>query len=180
MRVTFLRILILLLSGAPLTVDAQWLELGASTATFMGQDGNFAMAVDGPGNVYLSGYHTDANGKYYVSKWNGTSWSPLGALNVDNSLRALAVDAGGNVYAAGKFKNPGLNNYYVSRWDGTSWNEIRNDSSYLKANYFINTVAVDAARNVYAAGFFSDGLNWGKGRPYVAKWNGAKWAQLGR
>jgi hypothetical protein len=142
------------------------------------------MAIDPAGNIYVAGHFTDANGKYFVAKWNGTGWSQVGTgsngLNADNMILALTTDAAGNVYAAGMFKNgQPRNNFYVSKWDGTRWQEIRNDSSYLNANAAIRAIAVDAAGNVYAGGSFTYSPSPSVGKCYVAKWDGKKWAELG-
>ena len=54
------------------------------------------------------------------------------------------------------------------------WHEVGGtDSSTF--NWPIRCITTDTNGNLYATGYFSDG----KGYPYVAKWNGSKWSELG-
>ena len=60
--------------------NAQWAELGGvNTSTFNGAIN--CLTKDASGNMYAAGYFTNASGKYYVAKWNGSAWSELGGTN---------------------------------------------------------------------------------------------------
>jgi hypothetical protein len=117
-----------------------------------------ALAVDGRGNLYAGGLFSRAGGvdATSVAKWDGTSWSPLGAgVRVGESagvVNVLALDDRGAVYVAGIFTTAGdvsVNN--IAKWDGTNW-------SALGAGMGDGTVyglAVDRSGNLYAGGYFS-------------------------
>lgn len=96
-------------------------------------------------------------------------------LNIFNgTVFSTAIDAPGNIYAAGGFTNAS-NNRFVAKWNGTIWTELGSGSSSLNANNTILTLATGAAGNVYAAGGF---INT-SGYTYVARWNGNTWSELG-
>jgi hypothetical protein len=59
-----------------------------------------------------------------VARWNGTSWSALGA-GMDSTVNALAVLPNGDLVAGGNFLNAGgtiANN--IARWNSTSWSAL--------------------------------------------------------
>jgi len=173
--------------------DSAWVKLGTLNANGY----IYSLTTDAAGNVYAAGAFTDdqyqASGNLYVAKWDGTTWSKLGANGVarvpntaGSAIYSISVDPSGNVYAAGIFKNAN-NHYYVSKWNGTAWSELGGTNA-LKANYYIHNVVADAAGNVYAAGAFTDSPNYryhngilldSTGYKYVAKWNGSTWSELG-
>ena len=60
-------------------VNAQsWSKLGAGANALKANNYIFSIATDNSGNIYAAGTFTNAAGKYYVAKWNGTNWSKLG------------------------------------------------------------------------------------------------------
>jgi hypothetical protein len=142
---------------------------------------NFAgskMTVDLAGNLYTSVYTIVNNPtKNEVAKWNGTSWSLLGSsstlLNANDQILAIASDAQGNIYAAGKFSdslNPLVGNLYVAKWNGTNLGSLTNSTSYLKGlsrSAGITNILPDAIGNVYIHYYES-----------IYKWNGLNWAIL--
>jgi len=162
------------------TLQAQsWSELGIGSHALNANNYIISICTDKSGNVYASGSFTDTNGYYCVAKWDGVSWSELGALNANGTIWSICADASGNIYAAGSFHD--TNGYsYVAKWDGTVWSQLGADST--TPNFYnsgILTIAIDASCNVYAAGQFSDSLIAYKGHEYVAKWNGTTWNELG-
>ncbi|MEO8110586.1 MAG: T9SS type A sorting domain-containing protein [Ginsengibacter sp.] len=106
----------------------------------------------------------------------GQNWNALNPpLNIFNgTVFSTALDAQGNIYAAGDFTNAG-NNRFVAKWNGTAWAELGSGSSPLNANNTILTLASDAAGHVYTAGGFVNST----GNTYVAMWNGTTWSELG-
>jgi len=139
-----------------------------------GYDKAYALAVDGAGNVYLTGfsegsgtYHDYATAKYdaggaeqWVKRYNNAP------VNGDNDATALAVDGGGNVYVTGSSEGSGTGPDYatvkynaggvqqwVARYDGPSsgW-----DGAYA--------LAVDGAGNVYVTG---ESVGWVTGLDYA-------------
>ena len=173
------------------TGDSAWVPLDTAGFKFNGYI--YSLATDPSGNIYAAGAFTDDTvilsgnhsiyfyGNVFVAKYDGTHWTELGAHGVapvpnvyGTAITSIALDASGNVYAAGQFKD-GSSNYYVSKWDGTAWTELGTGSNALKANNFINTIATDPHGNVYAAGDFTDST----GARYVAMWDGTAWSELG-
>ena len=137
----------------------------------------YSIIPDANGNIYTAGQFTNAAGKFYVAKWNGSDWSEVGTgtgtLNANSNINSLAIDAGGNLYAAGNFRD--VSGYqYVAEWNGSSWNELGTGSAALNANDMINVIAFDAAGRLNAAGMFSDA----NGSYYLAQWLGNSWTEL--
>ena len=155
-------------------VKAQWSEIGGTnTSTF----NNYihCMTTDSIGNVYIAGQFTNANGKYYVAKWNGTSWSELGGTNTstfNGIIYSIIQDTKGNIYVGGSFKNSN-GKQYVAKWNGTTWSELggNNTSTFGSTIWCITTFS----NNIYAAGYFVNTNN----NVYVAKWDGNSWSELG-
>ena len=158
-----------------------WNPLGSSLDNGI-NDGLFAVAVAGNGDVYVGGYFTQVGGVLAnrIAKWNGNAWSALGAganNGANNTVYALAVAGNGDVYAGGAFSTVGgMAAGRVARWNGTAWSALGTGT----ANGVNNTVhALAAAGNgdVYVGGLFTTA--GGVAASNVAKWNGTAWASLG-
>lgn len=150
-----------------------WIKLGPNALHFNGMDGQIlALCVDSSRNVYAAGNFLNSTGHPYVAKWDGNSWTELGAgvdsLNASNTILTLKVDINSNVYAAGYFKNS-AQYYYVAKWDGNIWSDLGGGINSPYSSETINDIELDAAGNVYAAGDF----------PAVLKWDGSSWTELG-
>ena len=167
------------------TGDSAWVPLGTGSNAWYANGYIYSLATDLSGNVYAAGAFTDQQyqntGNLYVAKWNGTSWSKLGANGVSSipnafgsAILSIAVDVSGNIYAAGEFKD-GNSKYYISKWNGTSWSELGTGSNSLNANAYIHNIVTDPSGYIYATGAFTDGA----GYRYVAKWDGNSWSELG-
>ena len=106
----------------------------------------------------------------------GQNWKALNPpLNIFNgTIYASAIDASGNVYAAGGFEDS--SGYeYVAAWNGSRWSELGNGATGLNASGLIYSILTDKLGNVYAAGSFTNT----SGKRYIAKWDGSKWSELG-
>jgi hypothetical protein len=157
-----------------------WTELGSGTNALNANHTINSIVIDANGNVYAAGYFYNTNNIYYVSKWDGTTWAELGtgsnALNANNGgFYSITLDGGGNVYAAGSFKNVSGSSY-VAKWDGNSWSELGGTNGInIGPDNDIFVLSTDIGGNVYAGGEF---INT-NGRRYVSKWNGTFWSELG-
>lgn len=104
-----------------------------------------------------------------VARWNGTSWTPVGAWS-GPAVHALAAfdDGTGTALFAGHDEG-------VSKWDGTNWSPVASSPSAR-----VNALAVfDSGQGteLVAAGTFSQlGAVFLRN---VAAWNGTSWRQLG-
>ncbi len=100
-------------------------------------------------------------------------WFALGT-GMDREVKALAVDASGNLYAGGDFTTAGgVSANRIAKWDGTSWSAL---GSGMNATVY--ALVVDASGNLYAGGYFTTAGGVGN-TTHIAKWNGSSWSALG-
>lgn len=159
-----------------------WSELGTGSNALSANGDIYSICSDPSGNIYAAGHFTSSN-QGYVAKWNGTGWSQLGSgfgATLVQDIMSIASDASGNIYAAGDiaFLSGSSITYEVMKWNGSSWSVLGGTSNGLHANNVINVITVDAAGNVYATGNFTNG-SITTGHPYIAKWNGSSWSEVG-
>jgi len=161
-----------------ITVKAQWIELGINSMNANNLINT--VCVDPQGNVYAAGTFMDSNRNYYVSKWDGTTWSELGAdsnaLNANAMINSICSDYLGNIYAAGYFIDS-TGKEYVAKWNGKSWIELGGTgANALNNDGTIYSICTDVFGNVYTT--TSSVITV----PYsgnIAKWDGNSWTQLG-
>ena len=112
-----------------------------------------AFATDANGNTLSPGPSYNALGKYYIAKWNGSSWSATADMGIykiyGNSPLEICTDKAGNIYAIGDFINA-KGKYYVAKWDGTAWTELASFSQKIMA------ICTDPQGNVYVGGMLTD------------------------
>jgi len=121
------------------------------------------IAVDGSGNVYVTGgsvgsgtYYDYATIKYYSN--GDTAWVRRynGPENFSDSAWAIAVDGSGNVYVTGASDGNGENpdyatiKYYPN--GDTAWVRRYNGSDDYVAYDCANAIAVDGSGDVYVTG----------------------------
>ena len=118
-----------------------------------------------PGKFFVGGNFIRIGGVAvnHVAMWEGGAWSSLGAGQGMNSaptkphsIRTLASDADGNLYAGGAFTIAGgVAANYVAKWDGNAWSPL--GSGITDANQpYIETLAVDGAGVLYVGGSFDE------------------------
>ena len=114
-----------------------------------------------------------AGGPYgsQVSKWDGTSWSPVGA-GLDGPVEALAVFDDGDgpaLYAGGNFTGS------ISKWNGSSWSTV---AGGIVTGDVRALVAFEDGNGgaLYVGGdfFFAGGVSARR----VARWDGTSWSGL--
>ena len=111
---------------------------------------------------------------YYLAKWDGSTWSALGA-EPDGLVYALAV-SGTDLYVGGSFAAVGsLEAYSIAKWDGSAWSALG-----LGMNGTVYALAVSGT-NLYAGGLFSWAGAWVGEVPAnnIARWDGNTWSALG-
>jgi hypothetical protein len=144
-----------------------------------------AIAFDSSGNLYAGGCFTTAGGipANNIAEWNGTTWLALGAgvsgEGIYTSVKALAFDSVGNLYAGGDFTNAGgVSANFIAKWNGSVWTSL---GSGLIGQGFayngVNALVFDISGNLYAGGNFTNA--GGVPANNIAKWNGNTWSTLG-
>jgi hypothetical protein len=143
--------------------DAAWVRRYNGPGNL--DDGATAIAVDGSGNVYVTG-HSYGNGtyddyatiKYYpngdtawIRRYNGPDeYSPY------DDATAIEVDSSGNVYVAGHSVGSWTNyDYAIIKYypnGDTAWVRRYNGQGYPQAIDEANAIAVDGSGNVYVTG----------------------------
>jgi hypothetical protein len=122
------------------------------------------IAVDGPGNVHVTGYYIySGGGKYIVLKYDTDGieqWRrTFSAGSIYPEWAAIGLDDSGNVYVAGN--SLGSESYYdylTLKYDSNGvWQWLRRYHGTAEAGYTIPSIAVDGPGNVYVTG--------GLGRP---------------
>ncbi|ANB19261.1 delta-60 repeat domain-containing protein [Dokdonella koreensis] len=135
----------------------------------------YALAADTAGNVYVGGwfYAIGGQSRTNLAKVSATgtgtadaSWNPA----PDSFVYALAVDAGGAVYAGGQFGMiGGQNRANLAKLAGTGSGAV--DATWDPApDSTVRALTVDGAGNVYAGGQFF--LVGGQARRYIARISG--------
>jgi hypothetical protein len=125
--------------------------------------GGYSIAVDGSGNVYVTGSSIGigTSHDYTTLKYDSSGieqWVDIysGTGNSDDIATALALDEAGNVYITG-YSYGGSSNYYdcvTIKYNATGsrqWVAIYNRSSYY--NDWGNAIAIDDNENVYVTGY---------------------------
>ncbi len=118
--------------------------------------------LDKAGNLYAVGFFKNSSDNYYVAKWNGSSWSEVGTLNINGSIFAITGDANGNLYIGGSFTDAN-GSYYVAKWNGSTWTNI----GYTASSGDILPLCNDAGGYLFAGG-----------DTRVFEWNGSSWSAL--
>lgn len=170
------------------TTDLFAFKLDASGATlwaknFGGSGANligFGIAVDGTGNVYLSGTLSSGNSVSPAMTKVGTtdaialkldssgtlSWGKnYGGTSVNAYARGIAVDSAGDVYLGGYFSGNnlttlsltkrGTTDAFLAKLSSTGSTTWAKNYGGTSANVYGRGVAVDGSGNVYLGGFFS-------------------------
>jgi cell division septation protein DedD len=120
-----------------------------------------AIAVDGLGNVYVTGYSAGSDGTrdYATIKYDASGteqWAARynGPGNADDYANAIAVDGLGNVYVTGGSGPPAVADYLTIKYDASgteqwvaTYNGPENGDDVSKG------VAVDSSGSVYVTGW---------------------------
>ncbi len=127
-------------------------------------DSGQALAVDGGGNVIVTGYSQGSNSSDYTTIMYSDAGLPLwtnlynGVGNGADEAQSVAVDGIGSVYVTGYSYGGGAQDYATVAYSNTGrplwtnrYNGPANSSDYARA------LAVDGIGNVYVTGYSSGG-----------------------
>jgi autotransporter-associated beta strand protein len=193
-------VLALAVSGSDLYVGGGFISTGGGEAYYVAKwsGGNWtplagglngyvtALALMG-GNLYVGGdftYATNAGASAVsvnnIAKWDGSSWSALGAGLLGHSsspvVNALAV-SGDVLYAGGSITNAGGSAATcVAKWNGTAWSPIGFFKIVSTESPVVYALAVSGS-DLYVGGNFTG--PWELGTYDVSKYNGSVWSKLG-
>ncbi len=140
--------------------DTVWVRRYNGTGNYT--DGANAIAVDGSGNVYVTGYSngSSTDDDYATVKYNSVGveqWVARynGPGNYVDEAKSIAVDNTGNVYVTGSSNGSGSNTDYATiKYNSTGaqqWVQRYNG----QGNYYDNAkaIGVDGSGNVYVTGY---------------------------
>lgn len=136
---------------------------------------------DGTGPaLYAAGEFTGVDGvsASRVARWDGSSWSALGA-GTNHPVFDLAVfddGTGPALYAGGMFSSAGgAASSAIARWDGLAWSPV---GGGFGPTGFAWVFALEATgAGLLAGGDFSSA--GGVPASHVARWDGSSWSALG-
>ena len=165
-----------------------WSAVGGSTGA--GMNGSvFTLATfdDGGGEaLYAGGFftHVGTVSAELIAKWDGTSWSSLGAVGSGTtdwvaSLAAYDDGSGEALYAGGNFSSAGgVTAPNIARWNGASWSTVGSPATSPNNTVLALTAFDDgSATALYAGGDFTTA--GGGSAPRIAKWDGTSWSAVG-
>jgi hypothetical protein len=161
-----------------------WTPLGSGLDGY----GKWPMEVfddDGPGphlaSLYVGGYFENAGGMLNrrLAKWDGLSWSSVGAGFDGNDYVSCMVvhddGTGAALYVGGSFLHAGgANAKCIAKWNGTSWSAV---GPPVVVSVVDHLASYDdgTGHHLYAGGGFQIGGTLTR----VARWNGTAWSSLG-
>lgn len=135
-------------------------------------------SVDPAAPLYAGGLFTLMGGvadTVGIAKWvpSTATWSPMGTGISNGEVRALAVDAQGNIYAGGSFTTMGgvTGTTYIAKWNGTTWEAL--GSGLAGGGYGVFSMVIGKDGNLYVGGGFATA--GGKASNGFAIWNGSDW-----
>jgi hypothetical protein len=141
-----------------------------------------ALAVldDGSGGgpaLYAGGYFISATGQVdHVTRWDGQSWVPLGIpeSGPSDTVHAIApFDDGsgsGTAIYAGGFGG-------IFKWDGQTWSKLDDGGMSISVVYAL--CVFDDGGGAGPALYVGGSRNPGTLMPFVARWDGQSWSELG-
>ena len=144
-------------SGAGVTLWANRYDGGLVNS----DDSVAALAVDGNGNVFVTGssYGNDNHYEFGSIKYSGsglTLWTNrYNGPGNSSAAKAAAIDSSGNVVVAGDLSNNGSSDFATIKYSGAGvslWTNLYNSVTGGNSSDRAAAVAVDRSGNVFVAG----------------------------
>ena len=136
---------------------------------------------DGTGlALYAGGDFTEAGGAgaNRIAKWDGRTWSALGAGMNDRVFGVSSFDdgAGSALYAGGRFTEAGgVGADHIAKWDGSTWSPVGGGTNADVQRFLVFDDG--AGRALYVSGRFTQAGELPANG--IARWDGATWSPLG-
>ena len=143
-----------------------------------------SLAVGVDGMVYAGGYFSAAGAvsANSIARWDGQTWSPMGAGFLNGNQGSVATVAtigvnGHRIYAGGLFSVSGANQpIAIAQWDGSNWLPIPGAPQSNRNAPYVSSMLFQGAK-MYIGGIFTSVGN--TPAPGVARWDGQTWSALG-
>jgi trimeric autotransporter adhesin len=164
-------------NGARLS-NTVWTTCGSGTGNDeVGFSDDVYVMITYQGNLYAGGKFGDAGGTtwnpqavYYIAKFNGTNWGPVGG-GMSDRVNEFTIH-NNLLIASGYFTTAGTASAnYIASWNGSYWSALGSGMDYK--------VTALASYNgvLFAGGQFSTA--GGVPATNIAKWNGSSWSSAG-
>lgn len=178
---------------------------GADASANVVTDPGITQIISAGSNIwYVVGCFTNfagVTGADYIAKWDGSTWSRVGAANAINKIVHDAAIYKGKLYIAGEFTDVAgdVAADMVAYWDGASWHPLATSPSGCASNtsglcspkgnsadYAVALhVTTDGSDMLIVGGFFKYGLFSDSpggvlaNSANIAQWDGTAWSSIG-
>ena len=154
-----------------------WVPLGAGLTGTASPSGEVLLTMPN-GDLVVGGRFTAVDGvaANNIARWNGTTWSPLGA-GLNGTVLDLLVQPNGDLIAVGTFLTSGTTNCFrIARWNGATWSPVGSGFNQL-----VKSVTQLPNGDLVVSGDFTGyaGAPIGSSPFGAARWNGSAWSSLG-
>ncbi len=152
-------------------------DAGALTDKLGPTSGGAYAVVKSGDYVYIGGFvfNSDDPKMRFIRRFNVTTstWETVGA-GLNNAVRALALDANGNVYAGGSFTgtadgSSAMNG--LAMWDGSRWSEVGGG-----VDGAVRALTFAESGTLYVGGQFTNA--GGTAANNIAAWDGVFWNSM--
>jgi hypothetical protein len=112
-----------------------------------------------------------------IARWNGATWSAMGAGMNGVVHATCSGSSGGTILAGGLFANADgslVNN--IAEWNGTSWSALNSGTGTLGVNASVNAMVPYGGNFIVGGGFTAAG---GASMSRITQWTGSSWTPLG-
>ena len=147
----------------PLRAQPKYVIQWADTLNNGSDDDANGIAVDGSGNIYVTGYfYNGSNWDCLTVKYDSSGnivWEDTLDNGSSDGAHGVAVDGSGNIYITGSSNNGSDRDYLTVKYDSSGnilWERTIDNNDDDKAN----GIAVDDSGNVYVTGESYNGSNY--------------------
>jgi hypothetical protein len=160
---------------------ASWVQDGASRLNATAGASQWVDTTTDGTNVIVAWTETVAGfDNLFVKRWNGASWTALGAsLNISTSRTAYQPSVAvvnGTLSITWNEDTASDVDVYVKQWNGASWVSVGGVVEPTSTSYVWESSITGDASNLYVALTVWDGTNYDV---WVRRWTGAAWATVG-